>query len=591
MSDFIYSNINVSNKDLTNKIRSIYDEDAPSILEYHGNWGSLAVSKNVYEGFQPYETEEHIFVVIGGPALNFQEKSFFSEDGNSKTKKLYNRWLEKKVIWDEDLSGPFTILIICKQLGKIICITDLMSFIPVFKYQTSNRLLLATHVDVIAQLSQNENSYDDVSVADFIIHGVVTYPYTFYSEIRQISPASTHNYIVQTDSFISTNYWIPQEQNMYQSIDKAAEDLRKGLEEYIKLTTRNEVQIAQFISGGEDSRMLSGILPYSCDRQAYVFLDDMNREGVRAQKAAEAYGAKFNIGKRNQIHYLEILPACSNLIGAGFEYTHAHSYKFHKSCNLENYNAVFGGLFSDALLKGARIRKVKGLARLPFLPQFKSLRYSAASAVENSEMTTAVLTELTERRKRHLEYLSEFRNESVEEWFELWPSSMNKNIPNLHVNRRLFPAYEPFMSNQVVKISALTPQKWKLNRRLFHKTAKPFLKKTKWLLHGDGRLPYFPWYINSFVQLFTWSFQQIGTKTGLVKGNQESWAEWKKLLKSDEWNKMVSFYVEKMESPIPIFKKHNLKELLTKDSLKMKERINLLQTLQIYKKNKNNYFK
>src|SRR5699024_6626893 len=170
-----------------------------------------------------------------------------------------------------------------------------------------------------------------------------------------------------------------------------------------------------------------------------------------------------------------------------------------------------------------------------FLPQIKESGYSAASPLKNSVFSYEILLELTKRRQNHLNYIKEFREESAEEWFELWPSSMNLNIPNLHVNRRLFRSYEPFMSNEVVKISAVVPQKWKLNRRLFHKAVKPLLKPTKWLFHGDGWLPYFPWYVNNFVQFFTWGHRQIGRRTGLIKGNQGPWGEWNTVMGSLEW--------------------------------------------------------
>lgn len=51
MSDFIYSRNNVIQGKLTKEIQSIYKQNPPSVKEYHGKWGSFAISYNLYQGF------------------------------------------------------------------------------------------------------------------------------------------------------------------------------------------------------------------------------------------------------------------------------------------------------------------------------------------------------------------------------------------------------------------------------------------------------------------------------------------------------------------------------------------------------------
>src|SRR5690606_31578650 len=130
---------------------------------------------------------------------------------------------------------------------------------------------------------------------------------------------------------------------------------RIGLYRYVKSITNEVNDIAQFISVGEDSRVLTGLLQLN-SRDAFIFLDKMNREGKLAEKAAHAYEANFKMATRTKTHYLKILPHCSDLVGSGSQYHHAHTYGFHKSCKLNKYSAVFGGLLSDALLKGSHIK-------------------------------------------------------------------------------------------------------------------------------------------------------------------------------------------------------------------------------------------
>src|SRR5699024_5063317 len=162
--------------------------------------------------------------------------------------------------------------------------------------------------------------------------------------------------------------------------------------------------------------------------------------------------------------------------------------------------------------------------------------------LSNEIFDKKIIDELKERRNNHYYYIKTYRKESAEEWFELWPSSMNRNIPNIHANRRLFKSYEPFLSNEIVKVSARIPQKWKLNRELFNIMAKPYLKRSKWVLHGDGWYPYFSSKTNLIVSFITWTYRQIGKRVGFIKGNQGPWASWKKIIYSEKWERKVSDY-------------------------------------------------
>ncbi|MDM8101201.1 MULTISPECIES: hypothetical protein [Oceanobacillus] len=577
MSDFIYSKKNVENGKLTKEIQKIYHDDKPLVKEFHGGWGSLAVSQSLYNGFQPYETKDHLFVVIGGPVLYFQDNTFLKEIyGDIGSIAIYNRWVQGEIKWDEDLSGPFAILIVDKESYEVQVITDLMSFIPIFIYQNPKNTILSTHVDILANVSNQKDNIDIVSHADFILNSIVTFPYTVYNNIHQINPASIH-YL--SNEPIETNaYWEPKEENKYRSINQAAEELRSSLKEYISRITSEVSNIAQFISGGEDSRTLSALLQGN-SRDAFIFLDHMNREGKVAKKAANAYGANFNLNTRTKTHYLEILAACSDLVGSGSQYHHAHTFGFHKTCSLNEYSAVFGGLFSDALLKGIRVKKIRGSKRFPFIPDIKNSNYSPGKSLENTLFTSDILEKLTKRRQIHLEYVKSFRKESAAEWFELWPSSMNMNIPNLHANRRLFRSYEPFMANDIVKLSAAVPQNWKLNRKLFHKSAKPFLKPTKWLIHGDGRLPYFSWYFNAFIQFVFWTSRQVGKRTGYIKGNQGPWGEWNVVLNSSDWECFLDKYSDKSNEINILFNNKDIKEIMNTDKLTIMQKVNLMQVL------------
>ncbi|MFB5662613.1 hypothetical protein [Alteribacillus sp. HJP-4] len=580
MSDFIYKKKPAEPGSFIKEIQTIYQEDKPEVREFHGEWGTLAVSENLYHGFQPHESEQYITVVLGGPVLCFQENDFLQDgDQTAGTTAVHERWLHGRMKWDEDVSGPFVVFILNKQTSELTCVTDLMAFIPVYACGEKEDLLLATHVDMLAGAAGEQNNVDVASQADFILHGIVTYPYTAYTNLRQLAPASVHTSKEKGAPLQTEEYWLPKEIITDHTLEQTAAESRHSLQNYVDTTVQGLDPVAQFISGGEDSRVLSALLPGKIRRDAYIFLDGMNREGEIAKKAAVAYGAEFHVETRNKTHYLNILPSAADLVGSGSQFHHVHTFGFHKKCNLNRYAAVYGGLFSDALLKGARIKKIRGSTRFPFVPQIKRRSYSAGAPVSNKAFTKEILSEITKRRQAHLEYVKSLRPESSEEWFELWPSSMNMNIPNLHGNRRLFRSYEPFMAKDIVKLSASIPQKWKMNRRLFQKAAKPLLQPTKWLFHGEGKLPYYPWFINVIIQFVIWAAREIKRKTGKTKAHQESWADWLSIMGTEEWQRSIDQYADGINIIAAGLKKKDVHALFSSGTLTKSHRINLMQVI------------
>lgn len=504
MSDYLYTSVQGKASELSSSIKKVYQSYKLGCQEFTGDWGSLSVSPSPYKGLQPLETESHIFIVLGGPVLYFRDNCFLAGDDSTEgTQALLERYLANELDLENDISGPFQFVIVDKFASKVTCITDLMLFIPSYVSKQRGTITLGSHVDAVARvIGASKKDLDKVSIADFILHGAVTFPHTVYSEIKQSHPATYYEYYVTNDGVketVSEPYWLPYERYQYDSVKDAATALRAGVSKHIHAVTDSMTEVAQFISGGEDSRSLSGLLPAHLKRDAFVFLDSMNREGRIAEKVAKAYGADFHMGKRDPLHYIHILDEASALVGSGYEYMHCHSLSFDKDFQLNCYSAVFGGYSSDVFLKGYFVRKSVLRSKLGFMPEAWIEGETRSNAVISELFVSDILDEITQRRRNHVKLVKAFRDETLHEWFTVWPATMRSAIPNHFCNRRLFASYEVFMSHEVLKIAASVPTEWKLNRKLFHSAFQPCLAKSKWIRHGDGRLPYFSNALNSFL--------------------------------------------------------------------------------------------
>ncbi|MBY6192908.1 hypothetical protein KUV78_03770 [Marinobacter hydrocarbonoclasticus] len=582
MSDYLFSSAPRPEGELADALKAVYRVDPPEIAEFHGEWGSLALCKGWYRGFLPFETEDYLMVVAGGPVLYFRDNDFLEGSGpsNEGARAIFERWVTQNAVrWDEDLSGPFTILLVDKRAGSVRCITDLMGFIPVYVRQSESGFCLGTHVDALATVTGRRQSLDWVSVTDFVLNDVVTYPFTVYQGIRQCAPGSELVYAVG-EPRKEQPYWLPIEEQTYGSLAEAASELSAGLSGYVCRITKNMNRVAQFVSAGEDSRALAGMLPNRLQRDAFIFLDRMNREGRIAQRVCEKYGARFHVGYRSPTHYLDILQEAGPLVGLGSQYTHAHSLQFNREFDLSGYSAVFGGFFSDTLLKCVHVRLFKGYGKLPFLPQFPRRSYSPPGA-RFGELGSfmAFADEVRKRQISRLEEVRRIRPKTAEEWFHLYPSSMHNDMPNLHANRRLFASYEPYMCKEAVKVGASAPTRWKLNRRLFNRATQQFLVPAKWMLHADGRLPYLNWWQNMPVHFSVWLYRSIGSALKLRGGNQGPWNDWDQLFSDPAWKQAAEQASQGLNLDPMLKSNVSVVSLLVNAPLLKTQRTNLMQLI------------
>jgi hypothetical protein len=581
MSDFLFSYGRLPSGQLTKALQSTYLENPVPIAEFHGHWGSLGVSPSPYTGFAPFDTETHLCVVVGGPVLYFCDNAFLTgDDDQAGTRAILEHWLTGWADWSEDLSGPFVILVIDKAERRVTCITDLMMFLPVYCHQGKQRLAMGTHLDALSRACGLEEAFDEASLVDFILHHVVTYPYTAYRHIQQCHPATEYEYQLRDDGVYDVSplpYWLPKETQDYSRPGEAAASLRKGVEGYVARVTASMHHVAQFISGGEDSRVIAAMLPKRLERDAFMFLNSMNREGRIAEKVAAASGLQFHLDCREPLHYLDIMPEASLLIGSGHQYIHAHALGFHRRHGLADYEAVFGGYLADSLLKSRYARRVPGSDFLVFLPQRVIPGETRTRPVKSELFPDDLLHEVTRRRREHFRKVSALRPHSAHEWFSLWPMTMRIAISNLYSNRRLFRSYEVFTCKEAVKVSAATPTAWKLNRRLFLTAFRPYLKATWLLLHADGRLPYLPWWANLPIQTTLWGARQFARRTGLQKSYQGSWADWKTVMASEQWKRLCESLTSESVH-LPSLRSALAAGALEGRGLSVLQRINLLQT-------------
>lgn len=339
-------------------------------------------------------------------------------------------------------------------------------------------------------------------------------------------------------------------------------------------------KVAQFISAGEDSRAIAGLLPKHVQRDAFIFLDQMNREGNIAQKISKIYKANFNLGLREKTYYIDILSESTALTGSGNQYCHAHSLGFVNQFNLADYPAVFGGFMSDTLLKGHHIPLIRGSKLFFPIVAKKNTPVGLRFQKMLNYIDTSILEKVQARQIERLNQIKSLQPNNTSEWFHFYPATMHNDFQYFHSNRRLFKSYEPFMSHEAVKVAARVPISWKLNRRLFNHAMKPFLQPSKFVFHADGRLPYFNFFVNLPIHITIWFYRQFRSRILKINdGNQGPWGEWQHVFNSSEWKAKVAEYSKNINNITCLKSEMDIITLMESGNLSRSQVINFMQIL------------
>lgn len=582
MSDVLFSSKPQPSGHLTGCLQSLYCAYPPAIHESQGQWGTVAISETHYTGFSPVEDKHHMALVIGGPVLTFSNNRFLTgDDPTAGTRRIYERWVQGRLACERDISGPFLLVFIDKEARRIWCVTDMMMYVPVYCYSDEAGVVIGTHVDSVARAAGVEDSRDWVSLADFVLSGTVVYPYTSYAGITQFQPAAEYCMDIapdgQTTILCPSVYWLPSERVAFRSISDAATALRGALEDYVYRITQSMTHVALLISGGEDSRAVAGLLPRRLRRDAHCLIESYNSEAELADCVASAYGMSFRVTFRNVTHYVDYLPRMATMVGSCNQYIHAHSVGLVEKTGLPAYDAVFGGLLSDSLLKAMEARTLQWAHRPPLIPELPLHGETRSRRPHSGIFRKEIIDEITRRRLEHAERVCRLRPRSAQEWYALWPMSMRKGLPSMWTNRRLMPIYEPFSASEVIKVAAGVPTRWKLNRRLFCSAVRPFLSPSRWISHADGRLPYFPWWVNELRRIPMHVLRKRAIRRGRMTGYQGPWTDWMALEHSDAWHGLVTTYCESLRSFLDTTAKTTPADIFDSPCLSCQHRHNLLQ--------------
>ena len=543
MVDYLYSRNTEDASSLKNALLYFREDCTETECNVStGSWGCLVTVGKPYPHVPQYEDSQYILLVLGG-ALPADVSTI--EQGRNDfdiPQWLLAQMTTGKINWQNDLFGAFQVVLIDKVSGQLTVTTDIASFVPGYfiltdEKKSSNSVFYGSHADAVALAAGVNSAIDKTSIAEFLVYQTTTYPYTFYQTVHQLPPACITTCAAGNVSY--QHYWQPVEKKKHHSVQEEASQLRNIIARHVQAIEQFNGPLTIFMSGGEDSRVVISALPKTKKHQAVTLSDSYNREAKIAQKVSAINTVDWQLVTRSVSHYLDHARRSVKLSESHNLFYHAH---FHGFTDLEYKKPVIGGLMADAFCKGshAMYKRVYNIATERLLENWVYIGTSKKYPVSSDLNIKA-----SQRREQRNNDLKEMRPVSWAEWHSLYPATMNTNVTNYFVNRRLYFSYEPFADAQVVTWSASVNAHDKINRKLFHLAMKPLLESTRFIRHGKGIFPYWGTWFNGpllTVVLFARKvILKLKKKLNIPVVNEGAWPIWKEVVGTAKFQELSSF--------------------------------------------------
>jgi asparagine synthase (glutamine-hydrolysing) len=221
-------------------------------------------------GDQPMPNEDgSVRVVFNGEIYNFKELRRRLEArghrfrSHSDTETIVHLYEESGADCVRELDGMFAIAIWDERKRRLLLTRDRAGKKPLFYYHDGHRFAFASEIKAFFGHPDIPIAIDPEAVPQYLRHGYVPGPRTFYRQVFQVPPGTTIS--VDEDGTIDAQrYWhleFPREGEVPSiTIDAAADGVRSRLTAAVARRLISDVPLGAFLSGGIDSTIIVGLM-------------------------------------------------------------------------------------------------------------------------------------------------------------------------------------------------------------------------------------------------------------------------------------------------------------------------------------------
>lgn len=455
--------------------------DDISVASFENDSFSLVVTcADNPELWGSYESPDGKQIVALAGRLAFDSKDWDAArvicgPGGLACKAVYRAYQKQGSKALETLNGNYVLVLHDRTLQTCFIVIDRCGMFPCFEIEASgNPIAICSHPDTLAALCDVSMDWDETSLAEFIVAGKISYPYTYYNKIRALEFGSIHTIDLSGEAphYRSKKKCFPFEYKIDPQCTEwdIAEQL--GLA-FRKAVTRRTLPLFgktwMSLSGGLDTRAIlcstepaEHITTFSC-------YDEENLEFRIAKAIAKQRGVPIIPLKRNFEHYGDNAEMGVRISGGMDSIFNNHFLGFRSEFKKYGVENLILGFFCDYLFKSLAIdhqlnkwTQIESLC--PFKHEYYRPIYWQETALGNRvrERMDSIFTEDMRNDKSVIGPLR------IQEK-RLFPLCYDADNAASVIPERIMPWYLPTVDNDIMNVYLTVPPEFKINVSMYSK--------------------------------------------------------------------------------------------------------------------------
>jgi asparagine synthase (glutamine-hydrolysing) len=223
-------------------------------------------------GHQPMISKNYV-IVFNGEIYNYIElKEDLKRKGHvfqttSDTEVILKMYEEYGLDCISQLNGMFSFLIYDKVREQIVAARDHFGIKPLYYFKNNDKLLFASEIKALLKHPDVKPEVNEEGLNDYLTFQFTLGDCTLFKNIHKLSPGHYMVIDVNTQKHSLVKYWTPNfSVDRFHTEEYFVLELRRLIEDTIRIQLRSDVPLGTYLSGGLDSSLVtmiaSKILPH-----------------------------------------------------------------------------------------------------------------------------------------------------------------------------------------------------------------------------------------------------------------------------------------------------------------------------------------
>jgi asparagine synthase (glutamine-hydrolysing) len=231
-------------------------------------------------GRQPmFNEDENLAIVYNGEIYNHAslrpelEKAGHRYRSHCDTETILHAWEQWGESSVERYRGMFAFAIWDRERRSLFCARDRLGIKPFYYFFNGKIFAFASEIKALLEHPAISADFDVENLPEYLTFGYTAGEITLFRGVRKLMPGHTLRISIERFSPVVRQYWdmpLTQAADHMSEPEKIAE-LRRRLEETVRLRLMSDVPLGMFLSGGVDSSAIAAIMRRMVDGPVKTF--------------------------------------------------------------------------------------------------------------------------------------------------------------------------------------------------------------------------------------------------------------------------------------------------------------------------------